>query len=401
MTGLASHMGLAHVAPTQHGPTVNVTILERSRGVFRLRVETKGVGGVRKFAYEVVKGTREDAEARRLEIIRAYRDEVGLARGRGGNMRLSDYLDKWIEGRRKRGDVTDGTADWYKTMIAPLREPLGFLPLDAITPAVVQQVYDDLLDKVSPQTVRHIHARLTAALEDAVIDGRLKAHPLKGKVRLPKVETAKHDTLSDEQVQMFLAHVRDHGSADLYALVLLAAATGLRRGELCALTWEAVDFVNSKVTVRQTAVSVGSTTVVKRPKTPASVRTITVAGAVMNVLREMREARKGWAAKWVFPADHGGVMSPGAMTHRVNRCLKEVGLGDFTLHDLRHAHATFLLRNKMPVKSVSERLGHADVLVTMRTYQHVIPKDDEALAALTETLFASPSKETGPDREDD
>jgi integrase len=69
------------------------------------------------------------------------------------------------------------------------------------------------------------------------------------------------------------------------------------------------------------------------------------------------------------------------LSAQIARRFTDAGLGDFSLHDLRHAHATYLLQQKMPLKAVSQRLGHADIRVTLGIYTHVMPGDDESLAS--------------------
>ncbi|NNM74789.1 tyrosine-type recombinase/integrase [Enterovirga aerilata] len=399
--------------PQQHHPDIaipmRVTILETRPNTWRLRIETPGENGKRTFSYRTIKGTREDAEYERLTLLREARakDRVTepkrLVRGTS-TVTVGEYLKRWIEMRRHRGEIADTTAEWYGFVTNYVLPAIGDKPLRSITAADIQALYDDLLTRLSPRTVRHIHARLKPAFEDALIEGLISSNPFNGKrVRPPRADETKIETLSQADIGRLVMCV-DQKHPTVAPIIRFAVATGLRRGEICALRWEDIEFhrdasnrlIGGVVHVRRNAVQTGNEVQVKRPKTKSSVRTVALPPSVAHELADMRnkvveklnadEPGKVEAC-YVFPASHGGIRVPSALTHQVNRAMADCGLERFTLHDLRHAHATFLLSRRMPVKAVSQRLGHADITVTLRTYAHVIPQDDAALAALTEDLL--------------
>jgi len=106
------------------------------------------------------------------------------------------------------------------------------------------------------------------------------------------------------------------------------------------------------------------------------------------VIAELR-ARKGTAAPagWVFGDQDGKCRRPEWVTKAADRRFPTIGLGEFTFHDLRHAHATYLLQQRLPLKAISQRLGHSDVRITLGTYAHVMPGDDESLACAINTVL--------------
>jgi integrase len=369
-----------------------VTLHERAPGIFRLRIEGPRKEGKRSFTYETFHGSYFEAEERRLQKVREVRalpPPVRVVKKQYPT--VAEYLEGWVESRRRLGTISESTAEWYTRINHHVIARLGVLPLNKVATQDIQELYDELSCKLAPQTVRHIHARLINAFEDACVDGILKSNPVKSKkIKLPKVVPAKTETLSQEEVRSFLAYVKEH-EPFLWPLCVTAAATGLRRGELAALRVKDIHFDKSALTVMRTVVTIGRLPHIKRPKTQSSIRTISIPPFLLTILSPLTAKKK--PDDLLFTNPYGDVWSLNALTHRVNRALEGAGLGRFTLHDLRHAHATVLLQNKMPVKVVSQRLGHADVVITMRTYQHVIPRDDEALAALTQSLMAEDADE--------
>jgi integrase len=189
--------------------------------------------------------------------------------------------------------------------------------------------------------------------------------------------------LSREQARALLEAAK--GDA-LHAFYVLAVTTGMRNGELLGLQWRDVDLDASTLQVRRTVFN----GVVSPPKTAAGNRTIRLTGLAGAALREHRLARaKERISGWVFPSRAGTPLS----VHNVhNRSWKPLlgraGLPASTrMHDLRHTCATLLLSRGVPVKVVSEMLGHASVSITLGTYSHVLPDMQESAArAMDEAL---------------
>jgi integrase len=352
---------------------MNVTILEKTPGRFRLRIETRDARKKRHFGYETIVGGREDAEIRRLEILRD-----GVRPHSGRDVMLRDYLEGWIVKRMRMGEISETTAEWYGHMIKYVTDEIGDTMLRRVTPSQIKEIYDNLLDSgLSRRTVKHVHARLVSAFDDAMIGGMLNVNIMK-KVEGPTVEREKLNktkTLTHREVRTLLKSVELDNKVG--PIIRLALATGLRRGELCGLQKDDFDFKRGRLTVKRNVVQLGSVVKVKAPKSAAGRRTIHVSKQVMDEIMVMISLSP---YKWVFPDSRGNHRLPAGMTDQINDALARAGLEEFTLHDLRHAHATALLQKGLPLKAVSERLGHSDVTITMRTYQHVIPKDDAALS---------------------
>jgi len=162
----------------------------------------------------------------------------------------------------------------------------------------------------------------------------------------------------------------------------------MRRGELAGLRWRDVDLAAGSLRVASTRV-VADTVVVGEPKTRAGVRQVALDRDTVAALsarrRRQAEERLAAAGAWedhglVFVDELGRPPHPETITRWWREAVARAGLPPIRLHDARHTAATVLLRAGVPVKVVSQRLGHADVAVTMRVYQHVTEQDDRAAA---------------------
>jgi integrase len=190
----------------------------------------------------------------------------------------------------------------------------------------------------------------------------------------------------------------------------LMATTGMRRGEVVGLRWSDIDLPKGKsarvgedkvarVRVVQTVAMAGTRPTVGTPKTAAGRRTITLDDETAAALRahhnRQRAEKLAMGAGWkgaddrvVLEAD-GSAIHPQVLTRRFITAVRNVeGLPLIRLHDVRHSYATAALAAGVPVKVLSQRLGHADVSITLRTYAHVMPGDDEDAATRVADFIA-------------
>jgi len=165
---------------------------------------------------------------------------------------------------------------------------------------------------------------------------------------------------------------------------MLAAATGMRRGEVLGLRWEDVDLANRSLTVRRALSVVQGHAMLKQPKT-SRCRTLRLDGITIAVLEQRGRAQERdradaveWRDHWnlVFTHTDGRHLDPVRVTHAFRRAVLDAPVPRVRLHDLRHTHATLLLQAGVPVKVVSERLGHAQISLTLDIYAHVLPAMD-------------------------
>lgn len=194
---------------------------------------------------------------------------------------------------------------------------------------------------------------------------------------------------SAEQVNAFLRTVREDR---LYAAWLLAATTGMRRGELLGLRWNNVDLDAGRIDVRQIRTVARYQVLATTPKTDKGTRRISLDPATVAALRTHRAAQEeerlalGPAYQdggdLVFTREDGSAIHPERFSRMFAQHCRRSGLPQVRLHDVRHSYVTALLRAGVPLKVVSQRVGHASPMVTMTIYQHVLPGDDQTAAAV-------------------
>lgn len=320
--------------------------------------------------------------------------------------RVGAYLDEWLE--RRRTLLRPSTHASYRQLIRCYLTPrIGERRLGDLDRRVLELLYADLLGSggrgggpLAPKTVRYCHAVLRRALEDAVLDGVLVDNPAR-QARPPRHDPA-DDELDDdlqvwtaEQAASFLAHVDDHPWRALWHLAL---GTGARRGELLGLRWQDVDLDAGEVGIRRALSVVDGTPRLLGTKTSRS-RRVSIPGSITDALARHRDVQDRLRAgptwcedRWglVFTDGRGGSIDPMQVTLAFRRLVRAAPVPVIRLHDLRHTHATLLLDTGVPIKVVSERLGHTTIAMTMDVYGHVLPaRDADAAARLDDLLTRS------------
>jgi integrase len=203
-------------------------------------------------------------------------------------------------------------------------------------------------------------------------------------------------TLTDDQARAFLslAEMTRYG-----ALYKLALHTGMRQGELLGLKWADLDWVNKRLQVKRQVQRIpGKGLSFTEPKSAAGRRVITLGKNMVERLRnhynEQILIQKNAGEKWqendlMFPTKLGTPMHPTSMYKDFKALLSENDLPDIRFHDLRHTAATLMLQQGIHPKVVQERLGHADIALTLNTYSHVLPTMQEDAAEKLEEILTS------------
>ena len=320
---------------------------------------------------------------------------------------VGQYLDRWLR------DVIvpnreDRTADGYRSIIEHhLKPTIGRIPLTKLTPEEVQALYAARRKTHSPGTVRNIHSCLHAALQLAVKSRRLRFNPAEH-VDKPRRTRYKPAVLTGEEAERLLATAaaEDHR---LYALFALVLTTGIRESEAFGLRWRDLDVEAGRAALQQTASRrrrngpFGST---KSHRSDRPVAVIPLAATALEAhRRRQKEEQKAAGPAWtehglVFTTRVGTPLDGSNFTARDWKpLLRRAGLHpDVRFHDLRHSAATFLLKKKVPLKVVSELLGHSSIGITGDLYSHVAESlVDEAATAMSE-VFGSTHGSTGREK---
>ncbi len=202
-------------------------------------------------------------------------------------------------------------------------------------------------------------------------------------------------TWTANQLETFLDGVQGDKLGAAYHLL---ASTGMRRGEALGLRWSDADLDAGRAAIRQTVIAVNHVPTFGTPKTAKGRRTLSLDDNTVTVLREHRKRQlaerllmgAGWTDHGlVFCRVDGGLLHPERFTRSFSDRVRQLGLPKIRLHDLRHGWATMALSAGVHPKVVQERLGHANIGITLDTYSHVTEglHDDaaERVAALFRT----------------
>jgi integrase len=201
------------------------------------------------------------------------------------------------------------------------------------------------------------------------------------------------------QVTQLLGYANEH-HPELGRYLHLAATCGARRGELCALRWQHIDWNASALTIGRAIVAVKGGLIEKDTKTHAA-RRIALDPATLAVLAEQRDQANARASvagvdlptsAYVFSTEPDGSIpwTPTTVTKWFQATREALGIENVRLHDLRHFAATRLLAAGVPVRTVSGRLGHANAATTLTVYAHFLEASDQAAAEVMGALLAQP-----------
>lgn len=341
--------------------------------------------------------TRKEAEKALAKVNHEVNAGVFTAPAR---VTFKEFADNtWLPA--VKATVRPSTERNYSQVVRLYLTPrIGGLRLEAITPAHLNAVYGELLDSgrddgeggLSTRTVRQVHVVAHRMLKDAVRWGLLGRNPVDA-ADPPSVTSPELRVWSPEELRMFLENV---SAERLYPLFVLAATTGMRRGELMGLTWDDVDFENARLSINRARVVVRHEVVDSAPKTARSRRTVALDPGTLGVLRtwrkHQREERLLMGAGWrntinhVFTWPDGEPVHPSVVSQTFTRLVRKHKLPALSFHGLRHTAATAALAGGLSPKIVSDRLGHASVSITLDTYSHVLPAMDEHAAAVISGL---------------
>lgn len=335
--------------------------------------------------------TKKEAEAGAVEILGTMQSGAYVS---PSAETLGPYLRAWLEAHRINKPLRDSTYHGYRKIIDKYITPrLGAVALQKLRPEHLDAFYAELQRDgrrlgnaaLSARTVRHVHIVLRSALAAAVRKGRLASNPA-DRADAPAPKATEMHVWSALELRAFLEHVRDDR---LYAAWLLAAGTGLRRGEVLGLRWKDCDLDSGRLTVTQTLLDVGHKLTFGPPKTDAGRRTVALDAGTVAVLRAHRtrqlEERLACGGDFndgalVFCRADGDPVHPAWFSRAFDQRVTASRLPAIRLHDLRHTHATIALGAGVNVKVVSERLGHSKIAITLDTYAHVMPTMQEEAA---------------------
>ena len=298
--------------------------------------------------------------------------------------KFRDVYDLWIE--QYRLTVKESTAFNARRTFKKILPVLGSYDLDKLSIAICQREINNWA-KNSPGTVKLIKVYASMVFEYAIKLGLTDKNPFKSIVipRLQKKE--KVNFLDADQLREFLTLAQKQGIKQYTAFRLLAYS-GMRIGEMLALTWDDVNFSDNTIDVNKTqSKNEKGNLIVSDPKTMASKRVLDMDLETMQILKRWKVQQASYLltcginamdrGQLVFSNQHNKLAQLQTVRKWCDKILQAGNLPHITLHGFRHTHATLLFSAGASVKEVQNRLGHSDVTTTLDIYTHLTRQDQK------------------------
>lgn len=393
--------------------------------------------------------TAKEAVEARAEALRQFKDGT---RSVDPKMTLGEWLPRWLDARIERGELREGTAADYRDSIVRYLVPrLGHVKLTEMRAAHITAAYDAMRrdrtaeikaaeeinaqrraeaeekNKVKhsgrprvphlvkmprplgPLTMRRIHNTLSGALKSATKQGLIPRNPAPD-AELPRAVQPKVKVWTAEQLGAFLDAIEGHR---LYPLYHLAAFAGMRRGELCGISWDDVDLDAGRIVVRWQITDQSYRNAIAarkrgepgrfrtKPKTRAGEdRVVDLDAVSVEVLKRWRERQAAEREEWgpayaapiddegdlVFTREDGAPLDPGRTYSEFIRLVREAGRSHLKLHGLRHLNISLQLEAGVSETIIAMRVGHTSPALIRSTYGHLIGTVGRRAAEATAAL---------------
>ena len=360
---------------------------------YRVRIATHdAVTGKRRNITEGTYRTKKDAERAEREAL-SRRDRGTLLDP--SRTTVAELLDEWL--RVKANDVTPQShTDYEITCRRHLKPAFGGVLVQKLAADRVQAQYDAWKAAgSSARQIRGCHLRLSQALDYAVSRHVAYTNVCRNTTP-PRLASKKPDVWESAEVVRFIQIAAKDSLSPLWHLLVLE---GLRRGEALGIRWKDVNWERGTAHIVQSVApdktNRGAPIILCRTKTRAASRTVKLTSETLALFKDHRKAqaaRRLAATEWhdfdlIVCTSKGTPINPNNVSRSFEAIAKRADLRRIRVHDLRHTHATLLLKQGVPAKVVSERLGHASIAITLDTYSHVLPDMQDTAADAMSTML--------------
>jgi integrase len=355
---------------------------ERPDGRFEFRLR---IDGKRRSFFGA---TQKEARDKFRAAQRAVEDNKPVPSER---LTVEAYCETWLTG--KSATLAQATVERYRDRLARLMPHIGKVKLARLQPEDLETAYAAIGKDVSATTVQLSAYLLSSALQDAERRGKV-ARNVARDVKPPRRDTREYRSLSADDARALLVAAQGE---PLEAFWTLAITTGARLGELQALKWIDVDLQRRRLQIRRTLAQDGKPVFAPTSAKKNHARVVWLSDGAVTALEahKERQERQRIDAKeaWI---EHGLIFTTGTGNpldgrnlrgRQFPKLLAKAKLEPMRIHDLRHSAASLLLADGVPVKVVSEMLGHTDITTTLRIYGHVIEGAQAQAVTYMDRLF--------------
>lgn len=347
--------------------------------------------GRRDYYNRTVRGTAKDAERVKVELIRRRDAGEPLEESK---QTFAAYAEDWLE--QRASSLNPSTIKSYRQMLIQHAFPkLGQRRLSNLEATDITNLYSSVAPKLSASSIRLLHAILSSLFTQAFKANLIKKNPLLI-VDPPKAQRREMQTMDAEQARKFIQLAQQTPYACILTFLLV---TGCHPGEAIGVKWTDINFEQASITIqRQLKMRSKDDWQFAPVKSKSGNRTIALPAEFLRQLKEHRrkqqEQRLRIGPLWqnhnlVFCDSWGNALSLQPVREQFKAIAEKVGLPKtLRMYDTRHTSATLLMERGTNPKVVSERLGHANIGITLSVYSHVTQRlQAEASEKLAEALF--------------
>jgi integrase len=337
--------------------------------------------------------TQKEAKEKYLQIQNELSDEKFVD---PSSVTFETFLDKWK--KRKQTQIEESTYIRYERLCRlHILPALGKMKLQKINTITVQNLIDSLV--AANGFKRKSCLLVTTVVKDvfrtAIKEGLVKINPVQD-IDLPKVNEVEMVIWDQDDMEVFLS-IRDKKSrGKYYVAVLMALLTGMRKGEVLGLSWDKIDFDNNIIHIQQILESDGSK-ISKKTKSK-KFRQILIPDLLKHELILHKKEQKRYTPSnpdnLVFCTYRGKRVIPNTLNDVLDSYCAKLDLPRMKFHDLRHTHATMLLKENVNIKVIQERLGHSKASITLDVYSHVLPSMQQSVTEKMNKMFECDSTVT-------
>lgn len=329
--------------------------------------------------YEVdMYGKKKRRKKRGFKTMREaklYENERTLKEQGDMNMLLKDFMEQYFED--KQNELKERSVRSKKQMMERHVIPyFGDMKMCDITAPQIIKWQNEMYKKgYSESYLRMINNQLTSLFTHAMNVYDLSNNPCKKVKRMGKDAPRSLTFWTVDEYETFLETIDE--SDHYYLMFEILFWTGIREGEMLALTKGDFDFVNCKLHITKTYYRIDGKDVITTPKTPESIRTIDIPEFLRDAIKEFCDKKYGFPDdERLFP------ICARAVQNKLKRQIAKAGVKDIRVHDLRHSHVAYLINQGIEPILIKERLGHRDIKITINTYGHLYPNEQKKVAML-------------------
>ncbi|WP_462412313.1 site-specific integrase [Neobacillus sp. Marseille-QA0830] len=330
--------------------------------------------------------TLKEAREKYLEIQNEIQQEKFVD---PSNVTFETFLEKWKN--RKKSQIEESSFIRYERLCRLHINPaIGKMKLQKISTITVQNLIDTLASEhgFKRKSCLLVTTIIKDVFRNAIKAGLVRINPVQD-IDLPKRNDVEMVIWDQEDIELFLSIKGNKSRGKYYLTVLMALLTGMRKGEILGLTWDNVDFENNVIHIQQILESDGSK-LSKKTKSK-KFRQVLIPDLLKQEMILHKKQQKinvlSNPHNLVFCTRNGKRVIPNTLNDVLNGYCSKLELPRMKFHDLRHTHATMLLKVNVNIKVIQERLGHTRASTTLDIYSHVLPSMQQSVTDKLNNLF--------------